>query len=356
MSDMDLILTEYPTLRPRTDVYSTLHYTPYPAAYNDGRTMLLLLLDGTVAVPFRGSVYHIPVHIWFPRAYPQEPPIVYVVPMRDMLLRSGAHTTPEGCVQVPYMHTWMRKPEAGSLLELVRECQAAFSLDPPVMAKRPTPPPAPPPLPRQTMPDVPPLPPKANHASSCETETPQMTIHVPQRPMNPAVTELHTKVHQQVSMRVDDIRASQTQSNAQLRMLLDDLQRGAPALEDEMQRLRAVRDICVVNTQRLTAMMDTAKQTTWELQARPEPDVDHMMSATSLVENQLLQLMADDQAIEDTLYQLSRALYSEQLSLDRFIKHTRMLSREQFLKRALAQNIAHGLGWDAPFTEPATPP
>lgn len=182
-----------------------------------------------------------------------------------------------------------------------------------------------------------------------------MTMPAPPRPINPAVTELHAKVHHQLSMRVADLHAAQTKSDAQLRMLLDDLERGAPALEDEMQRLRAVRDVCVANTQRLSTMMDTAKRTTWELEARPEPDVDHMMSATSLVENQLLQLMADDQAIEDTLYQLSRALYSEQLSLDRFIKHTRMLSREQFLKRALAQNIAHGLGWDAPVTGPATP-
>ena len=195
MSDMDTILTEYPTLRPRTDVYSTSHSATHAAAYNDGRSMLLLLLDGTIAVPFHGSVYNIPMHFWFPRVYPQEPPIVYVVPMRDMLLRSGEHTTPEGCVQVPYIHTWMRKPEASSLLELVRECQAAFSLEPPVMAKRPTSPPAPPPLPRQTVPAVPPLPPKANHAYPSETEAPEVTMPAPPRPMNPAVTELHTKVH-----------------------------------------------------------------------------------------------------------------------------------------------------------------
>lgn len=229
MSDMDTILTEYPTLRPRTDVYSTSHSATHAAAYNDGRSMLLLLLDGTIAVPFRGSVYNIPMHFWFPRVYPQEPPIVYVVPMRDMLLRSGAHTTPEGCVQVPYIHTWLRKPEASSLLELVRECQAAFSLEPPVMAKRPTSPPAPLPLPRQTVPAVPPLPPKANHASPSETEVPEVTMPAPPRPMNPAVTELHTKVHQQLSMRVAEMHAAQTQSDAQLRMLLDDLERGAPS-------------------------------------------------------------------------------------------------------------------------------
>ena len=64
MSDMDTILTEYPTLRPRTDVYSTSHSATYAAAYNDGRSMLLLLLDGTIAVPFRGSVYNLSlIHI-----------------------------------------------------------------------------------------------------------------------------------------------------------------------------------------------------------------------------------------------------------------------------------------------------
>lgn len=43
------------------------------------------------------------------------------------------------------------------------------------------------------------------------------------------------------------------------------------------------------------------------------------------------------------MYQLGRALLAEQLSLDRFIKQTRMLSREQFLRRALAKKIQDGL-------------
>lgn len=34
----------------------------------------------------------------------------------------------------------------------------------------------------------------------------------------------------------------------------------------------------------------------------------------------LLQLMAEDLALEDTLYQLGRALYAERLPLDRFLK------------------------------------
>ncbi len=56
--------------------------------------------------------------------------------------------------------------------------------------------------------------------------------------------------------------------------------------------------------------------------------------------------MAEDNAIEDTLYHLGRALNSERIDLDRFLKQTRFLAREQFLRRALAMKICTSLGWN----------
>lgn len=56
----------------------------------------------------------------------------------------------------------------------------------------------------------------------------------------------------------------------------------------------------------------------------------------------LIDLVAEDAAISDTLYQLNRALHNEKIDLERFLKATRILAREQFMKRALVERILKG--------------
>jgi ESCRT-I complex subunit TSG101 len=56
----------------------------------------------------------------------------------------------------------------------------------------------------------------------------------------------------------------------------------------------------------------------------------------------LLDLVAEDNALEDTVYHLGRAFNSDtrtQDELERFLKRIRLLSREQFMKRALINKI-----------------
>lgn len=52
--------------------------------------------------------------------------------------------------------------------------------------------------------------------------------------------------------------------------------------------------------------------------------------------------MAEDAAISDTLYQLNRALTAERIDLERFLKMTRILARDQFRCRALVEKILQG--------------
>lgn len=49
---------------------------------------------------------------WIPRAYPQEPPIAYVTPTAEMLVRKGRYVDVSGKVSGPYMEAWERKWEA----------------------------------------------------------------------------------------------------------------------------------------------------------------------------------------------------------------------------------------------------
>jgi len=54
-------------------------------------------------------------------------------------------------------------------------------------------------------------------------------------------------------------------------------------------------------------------------------------------------LVADDNAIEDTIYHLHRALNTGRIDLERFLRLTRVLAEEQFMKRALVDKIQMSL-------------
>jgi len=81
-----------------------------------------------------------------------------------------------------------------------------------------------------------------------------------------------------------------------------------------------------------------------ECHAREPPNVDQVVVAPSVVENQLYDLVTEDLGIEDTIYALAKALDGEKITLEAFLKHARSLAREQFLKRALARKITDEMG------------
>ncbi|KAG6868378.1 hypothetical protein C0993_004024 [Termitomyces sp. T159_Od127] len=124
-ADIDLLLPRYNTLRPKSDIFT----------YDDGRTQLLLCVHGLLPISFRGVSYNIPVAIWLTREYPNQPPIVYVVPTNDMLIRPGKYLDVSGKCNIEYMQNWERKSEGCNLSLLVEAIQVHFSKEPPVYAK-----------------------------------------------------------------------------------------------------------------------------------------------------------------------------------------------------------------------------
>jgi ESCRT-I complex subunit TSG101 len=126
-SDVDAVLSRFPTLRPKTDVYSSVTpnfhcifdwnvvYYCHTPAYDDGRTQLLLCVHGLLPISFRHASYHIPVAIWLNRDYPQQPPIAYVVPTNDMLVKPGKFLDISGRCNPEYLSHWERKSEVCSM-------------------------------------------------------------------------------------------------------------------------------------------------------------------------------------------------------------------------------------------------
>ncbi|KAF8472074.1 UEV domain-containing protein [Kalaharituber pfeilii] len=142
-SDVIQALRVIPTLSPRTDVYT----------HENGRSQLLLCLYGTLPAKFRGAVYNIPVLLWIPYQYPLQPPITFVNPSRDMLIRPGNHVDGNGRCYHPYLSGWESYFDKSNIADLCDVLKGVFGREPPVYAKsaqqqqQQQQPPAPPPVP-----------------------------------------------------------------------------------------------------------------------------------------------------------------------------------------------------------------
>ena len=77
---------------------------------------------------------------------------------------------------------------------------------------------------------------------------------------------------------------------------------------------------------------------------RELPDVDKVLIAPNVVGEQLYQLVADDRSISDAMFALTRALDKGRVGPDVFVRQTRSLAREQFMKKALIKKISEGMG------------
>ncbi|RMZ52781.1 hypothetical protein APUTEX25_000900 [Auxenochlorella protothecoides] len=70
--------------------------------------------------------YNIPVAVWLPEQFPLAPPIVYVVPTPDMMIKPGHSVVdPSGSVASLYLENWLYP---GSNLRILAE--VASGLDP----------------------------------------------------------------------------------------------------------------------------------------------------------------------------------------------------------------------------------
>lgn len=157
--------------------------------------------------------------------------------------------------------------------------------------------------------------------------------------MNPELQRLHDTIYQKIVGELQTFSNTVNEDQARLRGTQADLLQGEPAIRDEMARLVAVRDVCKSVADRLRGTVQAAESNVQELKRKGDPEVDELVCSTAIVYNQwvfgficirnvhidgsvrrLINLVAEDNAIEDTIYHLHRALNSGRIDLDRFIR------------------------------------
>jgi len=68
--------------------------------------------------------------------------------------------------------------------------------------------------------------------------------------------------------------------------------------------------------------------------------IEEVIKVPSPIHRQLLEAVANDEAIKDCIYALGQALRADKISLKVYLKKVRELSREQFTSRLLINKIS----------------
>ena len=104
--------------------------------YNDGRTVGMIKLTGTVPIYFSNVKYNIPMTLWISERYPNQPPFAYVTPLDNMIIKENhSYVDPTGMVRTPYFLHW--HPERCDLVGMVEEMTQIFGNEPPLFARPP---------------------------------------------------------------------------------------------------------------------------------------------------------------------------------------------------------------------------
>ncbi|ORY23215.1 UEV domain-domain-containing protein [Naematelia encephala] len=203
--------------------------------------------------------------------------------------------------------------------------------------------------PRQPIHDLLSSPEQSSSSLPAVSDTPGTSVSSPpplppSKPPPPSLLHLHAILLPHLAASLPPLLSSLNNTRAHLIERKEDLGSGEPAIRDEMARLEAVKKVCDSVGKKMEDVVHKGQERVAELEARGEVSVDEVVCGISIVHNQLIDLVAEDNAIEDTIYHMTRALDAERIDLDRFLKSIRTLAREQYMKRALIERILQGMG------------
>lgn len=361
-------------------LYRSLTYRHEGFVFNSGSRKDLLNLEGTIPVNYKGAYYNIPVSIWLMDTHPQNAPLCFVKPTKDMSIKVSKYVDSNGKVYLPYLHDW--SPNGSTLQALIMAMIAAFGEIPPVYSKPRTDTRPPYPVnsfmpspagypgypqvssqpvypggaaPYPTQPNLPypsygsPYPGPVNTNGMPYPPVQTSSPYPPAAGYTPTpdvagggtITEEHIKasllsaVEDKLRRRLKE-QAQQSQAELEtLRRTQQELREGKTRLEDilsRLQRERAELDKNVALLQEKEKEMEDAVE---KLAEQEGIDVDEAVVTTAPLYSQLLNAFAEEATLEDAMYYMGEALRKEVIDLDTFLKQIRSLARRQFTLRAL---------------------
>lgn len=286
-------------LRPKTDYF---YHTPT-------HRELLLCLFGTLLC---GHVHLIPIEIWVPLAYPQQPPIVRIAPGPNVAIRATPSVHLDGKVNMPLLHPpmWTFNSTLSAVLPPIAAEIAANVPFYPQQGRTVTPP--------------------VHESSPVGNSTDRMVQVIREK-----LQKRHLALHSQLLLEANCL----LEENA--------------ALSDSEALLLAQKSALGSETERVESMISALKQRARGIQDLVEnppqlgPPIEWSEQGH---QRQLQNLKAVDSAISDTIRVMwehqfgdSGSFASEQVArsgLQEYMRILRIIAREQFMAKALIFKIS----------------
>jgi ESCRT-I complex subunit TSG101 len=331
-SDVLNLIGNVPTLTPKVG----------KIMYQNGREVSLLTLSGTIPMYYKGGRYNIPMNFFIVEMYPYHPPMCFVAPSENMIIKPRhRHVNSQGLCYLPYLSQW--NAQVSNLYELVNNLSAVFGQEPPVFQKTSSTPSSDystqtqninSPVYMMTSSTTPPPP--------MQTQSP-ITVQQPQINMQTSKQQMKDNIKRQLIAKIE----------YKLRPLVEETTKNLKAEMDTQDELnvRAQKldqlDLQMTNEEK---QMDNdietlrAKLTSFDLwiqnHEKKDIDVDKAIEPEDIYSKQILDLMAEENAIEDFFYYLDKALQYKTIDLETYLNHVREASRQQFMKKALLKKIS----------------
>jgi len=376
--DIAKLTKSYKELRPRIEVFT----------HNNGAQQSLINLLGTIPVFYKGRQYNIPIRIVVFDKHPAIAPYVFVTPTATMLIRQGRHVDANGKVYLPYLSDW--KKGRSDLKGLAEIMCTVFGSEPPVVAKSNSAParPAQPPQvqtqqpypahgqPAQPYPGYPPhstpsypgyppsqpghqyqpppYPPvtQPSHQGGYPQYPTQPPVYPPQPPPQPVQPTSSTNQYQNHSndtigqdimldsLRTavgDSIKRRTAEMESELKYELDTLRQTESELQQGRNRINEIRSMVQSETTSVESSIKDLEMKTSKLNAElsslesnSKIDPQEIIQPSTPLYKQIFNAHAREQALEDSIYHLNKALGRDTIDCDTFLRFVRIFAREQF--------------------------
>ncbi|XP_055049267.2 ubiquitin-conjugating enzyme E2 variant 3 isoform X1 [Misgurnus anguillicaudatus] len=101
--------------------------------FTDSSQKDLLKIIGNIPIRYQGHSYNLPILLWLLDSFPFTPPICFLRPTSNMVIREGKHVDSKGRIYLPGLHNWDH-PKS-SVNGLLAEMMAKFEEEPPLGTK-----------------------------------------------------------------------------------------------------------------------------------------------------------------------------------------------------------------------------
>ncbi|KAA8537368.1 hypothetical protein F0562_026945 [Nyssa sinensis] len=261
---------------------------------------------------FQQVTYNIPVVIWLMESYPRHPPLVFVNPTRDMIIKRP-HAYVDPSVQIQWC--------------LRTRCQWGLQ-----GIARPAIPPR-----------VYPQSPYGSSGGRIPPPSPQRPLAVTEDPsdvfkrnaINKLVESLHSDIGALRKTRETEMEGL-FNAQAVLRQREEQLSKGLREMQDEKEGLEQQLQMVLMNTDILEGWL---RENKGKMANMGNVNVDDAFEPCDALSKQMLECTASDLAIEDVIYSLDKAVQEGSIPTDQYLRNVRLLSREQFFHRATSSKV-----------------